>query len=516
MLKALIFDLDGVIVDSEPLHFRSDILTFRDYGMSPAEGELERYVGTACPEMWAELIKAHGIPDTTEGVLARQNAYKVELLEKTRLQAIPGALELLEEARLAGLKTAVASSSPRYFIAAVLQNLGIMGQFDAIVSGEEVAQSKPAPDVFLKAAEMLGVSPADCLVVEDSAHGLRAAKAAGMRCVGFVNPNSGAQALDGADAVVTGLGQIALADFMKPAGKEMKVKKGHDPDIGAYRYDGKRKLELSKLEPGDTGGFGSKSDAAERLAENIRTLVEEQAKLYAQGRYALLVILQAMDTAGKDSAIKHIMSGLNPQGTEVYSFKQPSAEELGHDYLWRASKRLPERGRIGIFNRSYYEEVLVVRVHNLVGAEKIPPEFTDDIWEKRFRQINHYEEYLRENGIIPLKFFLHISRDEQRERLLERIEDKAKNWKFSADDIRERKYWDEYQRCYEEMINATGTHRSPWYVVPSDKKWYSRLVISEVIAQTLLAMDIGYPKLTQEQLAVLEEYRGVLEEDRDS
>lgn len=213
MLKALIFDLDGVIVDSEPLHFRSDLLTFSDYGLSPAEGELERYVGVSCPEMWAELIRLHGIPDTLEGVLARHAAHKAGLLREERPAAIPGALELLEAARREGLKTAVASSSPRYFIEAVLRGLGIFGRFDAVVSAEEVARSKPSPDVFLRAAELLGVSPADCLVVEDSAHGVRAAKTAGMRCVGFLNPNSGGQALGAADAVVTGLGQIVPADF---------------------------------------------------------------------------------------------------------------------------------------------------------------------------------------------------------------------------------------------------------------------------------------------------------------
>jgi PPK2 family polyphosphate:nucleotide phosphotransferase len=283
--------------------------------------------------------------------------------------------------------------------------------------------------------------------------------------------------------------------------------------VEEFVYDGKRKLELAKLKPGYTGSFGTKADAAEMLQKNIEALIVEQGKLFAQGRYALLIILQAMDAAGKDGAISHIMSGLDPQGTDLYSFRQPSAEDLSHDYLWRANKRLPERGRIGIFNRSYYEEVLIVRVHKLIGTEKIPAEFTDNIWEKRYRQINDYEEYLRENGIIPLKFFLHISKDEQRVRLLERIEDKSKNWKFSEADILERQYWDEYQHCYEEMINATGTHHSPWHVVPSDRKWFSRLVISQAILEALKPLDIGYPELDSAQKNLLEKYRQVLEQD---
>jgi PPK2 family polyphosphate:nucleotide phosphotransferase len=284
-------------------------------------------------------------------------------------------------------------------------------------------------------------------------------------------------------------------------------------DIEEFKYDGRRRLDLSRLDPAHTGSFQSKTEAAAKLKENIVTLIEEQGKLYAQGRYALLLIFQGMDAAGKDGAISHIMSGLDPQGTDVYSFKQPSAEDLNHDYLWRANKRLPERGRIGIFNRSYYEEVLVVRVHNLIGTEKIPSEFTDDIWERRYKQINHYEEYLRENGIIPLKFFLHISKDEQKKRLLERIEDKSKSWKFNETDILERQYWDEYQRCYEEMINATGTHHSPWHVVPSDRKWFSRLVISEAILEALKSLDIEYPALSPTQQKLLEKYKLLLEKD---
>jgi PPK2 family polyphosphate:nucleotide phosphotransferase len=283
-------------------------------------------------------------------------------------------------------------------------------------------------------------------------------------------------------------------------------------DIAEFRYDGKRNLELTKLKTDYTGSFESKDQASAKLKENINCLIEEQGKLYAQGRYSLLLIFQAMDAAGKDGAISHIMGALNPQATQVYSFKQPSAEDINHDYLWRASKRLPERGQIGIFNRSYYEEVLVVRVHNLIGTEKIPPEFTDNIWERRYKQINHYEEYLRENGIIPIKFFLHISKDEQRERLLERIEDKSKNWKFSEADIKERQYWDDYQSCYEEMINATGTQHSPWHIIPADKKWFARLAISQILVQTIKSLDISYPELSAEQLAILDKYKRLLED----
>jgi PPK2 family polyphosphate:nucleotide phosphotransferase len=284
-------------------------------------------------------------------------------------------------------------------------------------------------------------------------------------------------------------------------------------DLDDYKYDGSRKLELDKLRADDTDGVRSKSEAALRLEDNIEAMIGEQGKLYAEGKYALLIILQAMDAAGKDSAIARIMSGLNPQGTEVHSFKQPSREDLSHDYLWRANKRLPERGRIGIFNRSYYEEVLVVRVHGLAASERIPEEFLDGIWDKRYRQINEYEEYLRENGIIPVKFFLHISKDEQRKRLLERIEDRSKNWKFSEADIKEREYWDEYQRCFEEMVNRTGTRHAPWYVVPSDKKWYARYVISEAIVRTMKKLDLDYPELPPDQLALLDKYRKLLQED---
>ena len=278
-----------------------------------------------------------------------------------------------------------------------------------------------------------------------------------------------------------------------------------------YRYDGDRNFEIGEARPGDTGDFESKQDAQKSFDEAIETMIEEQNKLYASGKYALLLIFQAMDAAGKDGAINHVMSGLNPQGTQVYSFKQPSSEELRHDYLWRVNKCLPERGKIGIFNRSYYEDVLVVRVHDLVRDQNVPEEMTKDIWNKRFDQINDYERYLHENGIIPIKFFLDISKDEQRKRLLDRIEDKSKNWKFSEADIKERRYWDDYQSCYEKTINATASKHAPWYVVPSDKKWYSRLVIARVIAKTLKSLDLRYPELDETQQALLGKYKKLLD-----
>ena len=283
-------------------------------------------------------------------------------------------------------------------------------------------------------------------------------------------------------------------------------------DLSQFRYDGDKKLVLSDLKANFTDDFKSKDDALPRFNENIATMIEEQSKLFASANYSLLLIFQAMDAAGKDGAISHVMSGLNPQGTQVHSFKQPESEEQLHDYLWRVSNHLPEKGKIGIFNRSYYEEVLVVRVHNLIDNEKIPPEYTENIWKRRFKQINNYEEYLCENGVISIKFFLHISKEEQKERLLSRINDKSKNWKFSQADIKERQYWKKYQESYEEAINNTATKAAPWYVVPSDKKWFSRLVISEVIVKTLRSLKLEYPVLDKEQLALLEKYKRLLED----
>jgi PPK2 family polyphosphate:nucleotide phosphotransferase len=279
-------------------------------------------------------------------------------------------------------------------------------------------------------------------------------------------------------------------------------------DISAYRIEGNRNIRLAEIATGDTGKYQSKTEAKTRLEENIERMAELQDKLFAQDRYSVLVILQAMDTAGKDGAIKHVMSGLNPQGTYVQSFKQPSAEELDHDYLWRINKHLPERGRIGIFNRSYYEEVLVVKVHSLIQNQQLPEELkTEDIWEKRYRQMLDYERYLTENGTVIIKLFLHISKEEQKERLLARIDDASKNWKFSAGDIKERQYWDQYQKCYEDAIRATSTSHAPWYVIPADKKWFARLAVSEILVQTLENMKLHYPEVSKEQLRILEECR---------
>lgn len=268
------------------------------------------------------------------------------------------------------------------------------------------------------------------------------------------------------------------------------------------------KLNLNDFPTNLTGQFSSKKDAKKQLESNIEKMRELQAMLYAHNKHSVLLVFQAMDTAGKDGAIKHVMSGLNPQGTQVRSFKVPTDEELNHDYLWRGNKHLPERGNIGIFNRSYYEEVLVVKVHNLLKYQLLPDDLiTQDIWEQRYRQIREYEQYLSENGTVILKFFLHISKEEQKERLLARIDNPAKNWKFSKGDIKERAYWDQYQKCYQEAIMATSTEKAPWFVIPSDKKWFARLSISEIIVDKLQSLDIAFPILAPEKLAELGECR---------
>jgi len=275
-----------------------------------------------------------------------------------------------------------------------------------------------------------------------------------------------------------------------------------------FRAPFKKKFALSDYPTSYTGKYKSKEETEEELQENIKKMAELQDKLYAHDKYALLIIFQAMDAAGKDGAIKHVMSGLNPQGTQVFSFKQPSAEELDHDFMWRINKSLPERGRIGIFNRSHYEEILVVRVHNLLEAEKLPPDvMTKDIWEKRFRQFRDYERYLHENGIRTVKFFLHVSKDEQKRRFLKRLEDPSRNWKFSASDLKERGYWDAYQDAYAEAISETSTKFGPWYIIPADKKWFARLLISDVIVNALQAMKPEYPKLNEEKMKSLDAYK---------
>ncbi len=269
----------------------------------------------------------------------------------------------------------------------------------------------------------------------------------------------------------------------------------------------KKAIKLSDFETSPKGEIIDKIHTEKLLLENVETISMLQDMLYAQDKYALLIIFQAMDTAGKDGAIKHVMSGLNPQGTQVHNFKQPSAEEIDHDYLWRAHKNLPERGRIGIFNRSYYEEVLVVRVHDLIKNERIPEEFVHkNIWKDRFKQICDFERYLYENGTIILKFFLHISKEEQKKRLLERINNKSKNWKFSEADLNERKFWDDYQSAYQDAINGTNTDFAPWYIIPSDKKWYARLMISNTIIKTLKSLKLAYPKIDGAHKKMLKTY----------
>ena len=276
----------------------------------------------------------------------------------------------------------------------------------------------------------------------------------------------------------------------------------------AYRVTKGAKFRLKDVNPDDTLDFDrdEKSQAEDALAEGVGLLSKLQDKLYAQDRWAILIIFQAMDAAGKDSAIKHVMSGVNPQGCEVSSFKAPSAEELDHDFLWRCAKRLPERGRIGIFNRSYYEETLVVRVHeNFLAAQKLPTKVkTKDLWEQRFEDICNFERYLTRNGVVILKFFLHVSKEEQQKRFLARIDDPAKNWKLSINDVHERENWDEYMHAYEETIKHTATKYAPWYVVPADHKWFTRLVVAAAIVETLNALDLEYPALSKEELKELD------------
>lgn len=274
-----------------------------------------------------------------------------------------------------------------------------------------------------------------------------------------------------------------------------------------------QKIDLSQdYDPGFTADFKNKKAAQKKLEQNIAELAEYQDILYAQDTYALLIIFQAMDAAGKDGAIKHVMSGVNPQGCQVFSFKAPSAEELDHDYLWRSMKRLPERGRIGIFNRSYYEEVLVVRVHpELLDHQKIPLPARESIWQRRYEQINAFEKYLFENGVIVLKFFLNISREEQKKRFLERIDRPEKNWKFYTADVKERGFWDDYQKAYEDCLNHTSTQWAPWFVIPADAKWFTRLTVSEIIVRTLKQLNLRYPEVSEQRRQELQEIRKLLE-----
>jgi PPK2 family polyphosphate:nucleotide phosphotransferase len=266
-------------------------------------------------------------------------------------------------------------------------------------------------------------------------------------------------------------------------------------------------FRLKDIDPGDTLALKSEDRprAQEALALGVHTLAVLQDMLYAQDRWGVLLIFQAMDAAGKDSAIKHVMSGVNPQGVEVYSFKSPSAEDLDHDYLWRCFKCLPARGRIGIFNRSYYEETLVVRVHpELLANQKLPPELvTKNIWKDRFQDIRSFERYLTRNGIVIRKFFLHLSKKEQKRRFLERVQNPDKNWKFSSSDMKERQFWNEYQDAYEDMIRQTATKNAPWFVVPADNKWFTRVVIAAAVIDALASLNLSYPKVGKEKLKEL-------------
>jgi len=291
------------------------------------------------------------------------------------------------------------------------------------------------------------------------------------------------------------------------------IKRAHEL-AEPFRIDEGKKFRLKKVDPGDTLGYGdeAKPRAKEALAMGIQALAEFQDKLYANGQWALLLIFQAMDAAGKDGAIKHVMSGINPQGCQVLSFKAPSAEDLDHDYLWRCAKVLPNRGRIGIFNRSYYEETLVVRVHpEFLAKQKLPPQLvTKDVWAERFDDIRNFERYLTHNGVVVRKFFLHVSKKEQKRRFLERIDNSEKNWKFSANDASEREHWDDYMEAYEETIRHTATAHSPWYVVPADNKWFTRVVVAAAVIQTLAELGLKYPKVGKEKLKELAAARKAL------
>ena len=286
--------------------------------------------------------------------------------------------------------------------------------------------------------------------------------------------------------------------------------------IDRFRVAEGSKVNLKKHPTGYTGDYRDKDQALAELAKNIERLAKLQNVLYAENIHSLLVIFQAMDAAGKDSAIKHVMSGVNPQGCQVTAFKAPSAEELDHDFLWRCQLALPERGRIGIFNRSHYEEVLVVRVHpSILQGQQLPDGIKNDkgIWKKRFGQIRDWENTLAANGTHVVKFFLNVSKEEQKKRFLARIDEPDKNWKFSAGDVKERGFWDDYMSAYSEAMSATSTGSSPWYIIPADKKWFARLAVSEIIVQTLQSLNMKYPEVTEIHRAELIECKKMLENE---
>jgi PPK2 family polyphosphate:nucleotide phosphotransferase len=273
-----------------------------------------------------------------------------------------------------------------------------------------------------------------------------------------------------------------------------------------------RKISLKRYDPEWTGRVRDKKKATEWLQQGVRELARHQDRLYAQDTYALLVILQAMDAAGKDGTIRHVMSGINPQGCQVFSFKAPSAEERDHDYLWRSSKALPERGRIGIHNRSYYEEVLVARVHpEILDSQQLPPSGKGrDVWRRRFEEINNFERHLVDNGIVVLKFYLNVSKNEQKRRFLERLEQPDKNWKFSVNDAKERAFWKDYMHAYEDAFTHTSTRHAPWYIVPADNKWFMRLAVAAIINQTLDDLKLRYPRVSKEKKVELDQVRELL------
>ena len=287
--------------------------------------------------------------------------------------------------------------------------------------------------------------------------------------------------------------------------------------IKPYRIETGKGFRLRDIDPADTAGLDSefKPRAKEFLEQGVEMLADMQEKLYAQDQWAVLLIFQAMDAAGKDGTIEHVMSGVNPQGCQVYSFKAPSAEELDHDFLWRTSCRLPERGRIGIFNRSYYEEVLVVRVHEeLLAREKLPRKLVGkNIWKERYEDIASFERYLSRNGVLIRKFFLHVSREEQRKRFLSRLEEPEKNWKFSLADAREREFFDDYMEAYEDMIRHTATPEAPWFVVPADNKWFTRLVVAGAVVDALQGLDLSFPTVDEARRGELDEARRALENE---
>jgi len=287
--------------------------------------------------------------------------------------------------------------------------------------------------------------------------------------------------------------------------------------VGPFRITRGKGFSLKNFDPGDTRGLQlAKSEAAELLQRGIEWLSQEQQLLYAQDRWSVLLIFQALDAAGKDSTIKHVMSGINPQGCQVASFKQPSEEDLDHDFMWRHVKNLPERGRIGIFNRSYYEEVLVVRVHReVLKQQKLPaPCVSQRIWSERLADIAHFEDYLVRQGTIILKFFLHVSRKEQKKRFLDRLEKPQKHWKFSAADISERRFWAHYMHAYEEAIRATAAAQAPWFVVPADNKWFTRLVVAAAVVKAVDDLHLSYPRVSPQKMRELRSMRAMLEHER--